>query len=571
MIALAALAGGLHIVMMQALAVGSAAVFAGFHPELQSLPYRRRPRMMPILVTAITGVTAFCASAIQLLSSVEYSAQAIRFLGNFGATPAAKQIPYAQLFDHHLYPQAIVTLIFPFALPGNAGQGEVISAYIGVLPLLAAIIGIWRCWSVRWVQYLAMLAVCAFVYSLGNFSFLHGVMYAVIPRLWMAREASRFVYLLDFALCLLAGFGTQALMEARLDERAWNTLTRVFSGLAILCAGVLIVPALFNQPMLHPWIAFSLLMILAVYLVLNVVVRGHSGPGAHAVIIALIVFDLGSFDWSARDKSEVKRTGTDQLERALSVRGAIEFIKVQPGLARVDVMSDPKPNIGDLFRVQTLNGGGVTLLTSFATLRDRPELLNARYKLKPASSSEPGAIYQDGSWKVYVDPQAFPRAWLVHQTLIEPSAKTLREQLGAVDLHNIALLQAPLPEALEPVSGAAPEQADVLSYGENSFTLQVNAQRKALLVVSEIFDPGWKASVDGSSAPILKVDGGLRGVIVPQGRSTVVFRYLPWSYAAGATLSAATWLGAIAIGTMLWRKRRGATGREEEEATVMRA
>ena len=47
------------------------------------------------------------------------------------------------------------------------------------------------------------------------------------------------------------------------------------------------------------------------------------------------------------------------------------------------------------------------------------------------------------------------------------------------------------------------------------------------LVLTDQYFPGWKAFVDGKETSIYKVDGLLRGVVVPEGRHMVEFKYRP--------------------------------------------
>ena len=210
MMGLSVLAGGLHVVLMNALVIVSAGIFYGcsFGPEKEA---RRATAFRAALAVAVIGLVGAAAGAVQLFPSMEYSARAYRFLGSAGALPADQKIPYADLSDQ-FFPHGIAQLIVPFAFNGNVGQGEVTSPYIGVFPLLAAIIGIRRYWRIRWMRYLAGLAVAAFLFSLGDFSWLHGVLYAVVPQLWNLREASRMVYVEDFALVILAAHGVEALV-----------------------------------------------------------------------------------------------------------------------------------------------------------------------------------------------------------------------------------------------------------------------------------------------------------------------------------------------------------------------
>ena len=49
-----------------------------------------------------------------------------------------------------------------------------------------------------------------------------------------------------------------------------------------------------------------------------------------------------------------------------------------------------------------------------------------------------------------------------------------------------------------------------------------------VLVVSDIYYPGWNVFVDGKKAEILSIDGLLKGVSIHSGNHEVVFQYIPW-------------------------------------------
>jgi hypothetical protein len=107
-----------------------------------------------------------------------------------------------------------------------------------------------------------------------------------------------------------------------------------------------------------------------------------------------------------------------------------------------------------------------------------------------------------------------------------------------------------MPERL---ATEAAEQAVISSYDPHGIELKVQAAARALLVLSEMYYPGWEAEVDGSPATIHKVDGALRGILVPAGNSRIVLRYAPRSFAAGTALSLLTSVDALVFGaTALW-------------------
>jgi hypothetical protein len=89
----------------------------------------------------------------------------------------------------------------------------------------------------------------------------------------------------------------------------------------------------------------------------------------------------------------------------------------------------------------------------------------------------------------------------------------------------------PLVTSSEPMSKAPVEWQ---SYGPNHFKMVIDAPRDALLVVSELWYPGWHATVNGKEAEIVRADWLLRAVAVPAGHAIVRFEYRPTSLAIGA-------------------------------------
>ncbi|MBV8452668.1 MAG: hypothetical protein JOZ29_10395 [Deltaproteobacteria bacterium] len=121
----------------------------------------------------------------------------------------------------------------------------------------------------------------------------------------------------------------------------------------------------------------------------------------------------------------------------------------------------------------------------------------------------------------------------------DPQSLMLRTEARDFDAGKEALVDRiphlPTGERLvtssEPMSKAPVEWQ---SYGPNHFKMVVDAPRDALLVVSELWYPGWHATVNGKEAEIVRGDWLLRAVAVPAGHAIVRFEYRPTSLAIGA-------------------------------------
>ncbi|MEN6606353.1 MAG: hypothetical protein ABFD60_03845, partial [Bryobacteraceae bacterium] len=554
---LSVLAGGLHVVIMQGIVL---VTLCGAWIFFSDADERCRMWKRAALVCLAAVLIALMAGAVQLLPSAEYGHHALRWVHG-GTVGASEKIPYNQMWSG-LLPNAIFGLLFG-APASQIAVGEYLNPYIGVLPFLLAVLAVWKCWKVTWVRYFSVLFCAVFVYSLGSFSLFHGAFYATIPYLWMAREASRFMYLASFSLAVLAGFGVDRIYKTCLDSDTfeWASAKKILRWFAAGCALVMAISALWAKADVGPWGSFSLLLIIMSCGLLLYVLSGHRDRWSSFLVIALVMFDLYAFDWTAANRAQEAAKGNDQFERLLSFEGGARYLRAQNAPFRVHFAADLAPNVGDLYGLQATWGGGVTVPRNYDEMRNHLDLLNVRYIVRPVTAGEPNPVYQDAAWKIYENPTACPRAWLVHKTEVERSPSALRMRLDSkeFDPRRVALLPQPLPVQLDPVPETAVESVRLERYEPRRVELNVQTQGRALLVLSEVFYPGWKATVNGRETNIVEADRALRGILVPAGASRVIVAYEPRSVFAGATLTIASFC-LLPVALVLLRRKRGRAG-----------
>jgi hypothetical protein len=105
--------------------------------------------------------------------------------------------------------------------------------------------------------------------------------------------------------------------------------------------------------------------------------------------------------------------------------------------------------------------------------------------------------------------------------------------------------------------GSSPGSSTVREYTPGHIVLDVEAKRPALLVVAESYYPGWKATIDGEPAEVLRANFLSQGLVVTEGKHAVVFRYDPDSVRYGTLLSGVGVLGLLGIIWWAgpWRRR----------------
>jgi uncharacterized membrane protein YfhO len=81
--------------------------------------------------------------------------------------------------------------------------------------------------------------------------------------------------------------------------------------------------------------------------------------------------------------------------------------------------------------------------------------------------------------------------------------------------------------------------------------LEANLDREGFVVVTDAFDQGWRATLDGRAAPLLRANLAFRALAVPAGRHAVEMVYRPASVTVGLLIS----LSALAGCAVAFRRR----------------
>jgi hypothetical protein len=87
-------------------------------------------------------------------------------------------------------------------------------------------------------------------------------------------------------------------------------------------------------------------------------------------------------------------------------------------------------------------------------------------------------------------------------------------------------------------------------------TFEVESDRPTMLVLTDLSYPGWQATVNGKSSPVLKAYGFARAVELAPGASRVTFRFVPIGFPYTPWLSALTFFLLLGYGLGQWRARK---------------
>jgi Bacterial membrane protein YfhO len=180
---------------------------------------------------------------------------------------------------------------------------------------------------------------------------------------------------------------------------------------------------------------------------------------------------------------------------------------------------------------------------------------------------------QDGVF-IFENARVQPRAWLVAEAEAVDGEEAWRRIRGAganeFDPRRTALIEAhpnDLPKLPGGPVGSA-SKLSVVNFEPDRILIESDAPTAAILVVSEIFYPGWEAKVDGVRAPILLTDYLLRGVPLAAGQHRVEMRYTAPAARSGAIISLVTLLLLSTLAILAQPGREVSTGSGSDRASI---
>ena len=115
--------------------------------------------------------------------------------------------------------------------------------------------------------------------------------------------------------------------------------------------------------------------------------------------------------------------------------------------------------------------------------------------------------------------------------------------LRVFDAHNFAwVTRTELIEFRRSLSGrtTSPSETVKVTYPDpQQAVLEARLDSTGLVILADVYYPGWELTIDGKPAPIYRVNGLMRGAVVPSGPHRLVYTYAPQSFRVGRIVSIA--------------------------------
>jgi hypothetical protein len=190
------------------------------------------------------------------------------------------------------------------------------------------------------------------------------------------------------------------------------------------------------------------------------------------------------------------------------------------------------------------------------------DLLRVGWIIAPRGKAVDGAarpVASDGRWELYRLAGVSPRASVVSNWEVASAPDQALREVAAPGFDpeaRIVLEENPaLPRPSNPTAGGA---ASFRSLGPQASQIDVQSGGPAIVLVRDVWQPNWRATVDGKPASLLRANYLLQGIPVGPGHHRILLRYDDPTIGfglLGSTLSLAT-IFLTAAGLRISRARR---------------
>lgn len=144
-----------------------------------------------------------------------------------------------------------------------------------------------------------------------------------------------------------------------------------------------------------------------------------------------------------------------------------------------------------------------------------------------------------GNIFLYSNPNSLSECYIAHKArVVSTASESLHEIADASFIQNREVILEGNIETKD--TEARGDETDLVSIKRPSATnvsIETNTQSAGWLVLTDIFYPGWKASIDSKPTEILRANYAFRAVALPAGKHIVQFVYEPVSVLIGFGLA----------------------------------
>lgn len=528
-------------------------------PPPRSLNYLLSPLGIHFTLWGVAILLGTAIVAAQLLPTLEFISHSVRADLSYQAVSAG--LPLNEL----------ISILYPGFFGGSP-------EYVGIAPLVLIAIALILAKPRGMIFFWAGAGLISLLLAFGGHLFLYPLFYLLAPGFDAVRQQERAFLIYSFSAAMLAGYGAMILAGplskiSRSTYILFERRLRIVAGVALGLTGFYIYGSatatargdevnLFFGVLRHH--LFGLIFLGGMILLLSLRPRRSlHRPWGMGLVAIWVAFNLFTVNWrfNLATLVDVESFTPNNIVRFLQTNLHVQTLAdsltrpLSPGRIASGGLLPGGNSAASVYNLQDLTGNTPLQLARVDTfLRQIPawrlwQLMNVRYILEQRDISNEALplVFEEGELRVFEMGDPFERAWLVSdvEVVTDESQAIARLADDDFNLRQTAIVEAPLRT---PLGDASASTATVIDYSPTQLSIAVKATGMHLLVVSQIYYPGWHAEIDGQAAQLLQVNVVQQGVVIPAGEHLVRLTYWPDSFMWGLVISG---MGLLICGSIL--------------------
>lgn len=483
-------------------------------------------------------------SAIQLLPSIEFMLLSDRATSTYSFS------------THYSFPPILfLSGIFPHILPEVVKDSWwEFSMYVGISSIVLSFFSFFN-WKNKYTIIFVTLGILSITAMLGSYTPIYKFYYSCIPGFGFFRMPARANIVLIFSFAVLSGIGLKALFTMRYlrHKRVSMVLIAVFFFLITIYTKNLFFKGIWHYIIVDN-LPFLFLPLILYWLCTYI-------PKKYYVVAKILVICFLFLDLFVNLKGSIPIINIEKIKQ----KNVIEETVLQtPGLFRVAI---PQGGIrGMHYKYFDVNGYQPIVIGEYYDFMHKmsnlPTPEKPRVRLSDEIFHQPREFlgklfnvkyYYNKKSRKLVRQDHFERAFWVDNVQIEPD---LEKQLsilksGQINLSKTALVKKQ-PRSVSSLRNppAEKEYLKFINYKNEMIEIESNSYQDRYLILSELFYPGWKATIDNHEVEIVQANYLLRSVAIPRGVHNIKFTYIPNSFYYGLLISILSLL--ISTVSFLW-------------------
>jgi uncharacterized membrane protein YfhO len=516
-----------------------------------------------VYLLSVILIISLGIAAIQYLPAFEYSKFTVRESISFEASAILSVRPI------HL-----MTLIVPKLFGSFSGTGEnsvrfweeilweeyawhggywETAIYIGIFSLVLLFFS-FKDRKNKLIWFFAGMLLFFFLAMLGKYTPIYKFIYYCLPGFSKFRIPGRFSAGLSFSMAILAGFGANFLFskkEIKFPKVLFWLIGLVFILWLLVYAGAFrnlneitrkihIYENIKKQ--YSVFVLFFSLSVIIVFLRTKKLLSINVLAFCSIIFIFMDLFNFGH-NFNKSEVSSQQYYPFSPIVRFLQIESRKEKFRIK---SREEERMFLQRNSGNIYRLELIEGYTPLKIERFADFLKEPfdrklDLLNVKYRLEMDK--------EKGELEFLQSTDYLPRAFMVYKYTIAKEKSEILKILSNKEFdyrNEIVLEEEPVIRLHEEKRHPEYKIEDQL-FETNRIFLKVQTNVPGFLVLSEIYNPAWRAYIDGEETKIYCADYTLRAIPVESGTHQVELVYNPLSFRIGRIITIFTLIVVVCL------------------------